>query len=492
MLIILHTYAEDREKSMTVTSLIKQTLKFILIVALSGEMYYFANGFHNIWFLMWIAPIPLCLYALNNSFLATLFAGFLAYFIGGLSDAYVYSHTDMGATTFIYGALIHAIFYAFLLTVFRFFAKHKYWFSSFIFAFSWILYEFIFSLFSIHGTNISIAYTQLHNLPLIQIAAITGIWGISFLLIFVPASIAFIWHYHKNKKLALKAGIITMILLALTLSYGFYRLNAPESKTKLKVGLAAIELNRKDFLAVLNNNDQKIANNVVQRYIEATQLLAKNGAKIILLPEEVLYLQENNTKQILNKFSLTAKKNNVYLIVGLNVKEQNKLFNSAYLFLPTGKIAFRYDKEHLLPFANEAYYTPGNKTETLQIPDVGNIAVAICKDMDFVFPALKYSQQNVGAIFVPAWDFGYDAWIHGRMALMRGIEGNFPVIRAGKDGLLTISDNKGRIIAKAHTKDSKDKTLVIGEIPITSGKSIYSKIASLLAPMKFADDNKNI
>jgi apolipoprotein N-acyltransferase len=465
---------------MAVKSFIKQTLKFILVVVLSGEMYYFANGFHNIWSLMWIAPIPLCLYALNNSFLATLFAGLLAYFIGGLSDAYVYSHTDIGATTFVYGALIHAIFYAFLLTLFRYVALRKYWFSSFIFAFIWVLYEFIFSLFSIHGTNISIAYTQLHNLPIIQIATITGIWGISFLLIFVPANIAFICHYHKNKKLALKTGIITIILLALTLSFGFYRLHSPKSKATIKVGIAAIEINRKEFLAVLNNNDQKIINNVVQRYVETIQLLAKNGAKIILLPEEVAYLQENNTKQVLNKFSFAAKKNNVYLIVGLNVKEQNKLFNSAYLFLPNGKIAFRYDKEHLLPFAKEAYYTPGNKTETLQIPNIGNIAVAICKDMDFVFPALKYSQQNVGAIFVPAWDFGYDAWIHGRMALMRGIEGNFSVIRAGKDGLLTISDNKGRIIAKAHTKDSKDKTLVIGEIPVTSGKSLYSKITHFI------------
>ena len=393
---------------------IKNIMRFILTVCLSGAAFYFANGFHNIWQLMWIAPIPLCVYALNATFSATFFAGFFAFLIGGFADVLVYSHTKIGMSGFAQGAVIQAIAHTILLMVFRYFAiKFKHWSAVFVFAFGWISYEFIVSLFSIHGTDGCIAYTQMPNLPIIQIAAITGIWGISFLLIFVPSSIAFMWHYQQNKNLM----IITSSILALVLGFGAYQIFMPTSETKIKVGLAAVQLSRSESAAVFTNDNQNVVESVIRRYEACIKSLAEQGAKVVLLPEEVAHLQENNMERVIEQFSLAAQSNKVYLIVGLNTKEHDKFYNSAYVFLPDSKMVFRYDKQHLIPFGEEANYTPGNKLEILQTNVFGKIGVAICKDMDFVRPALSYSRLGVGAIFVPAWDFGYDAWIHGRMAL---------------------------------------------------------------------------
>lgn len=51
-------------------------------------------------------------------------------------------------------------------------------------------------------------------------------------------------------------------------------------------------------------------------------------------------------------------------------------------------------------------------------------------------------------MLVPAWDFVADLWQHGQIAVMRGVEDGFSIARAAKQGYLTVSDNRGRIVAE--------------------------------------------
>ncbi len=41
-----------------------------------------------------------------------------------------------------------------------------------------------------------------------------------------------------------------------------------------------------------------------------------------------------------------------------------------------------------------------------------------------------------------------DGWLHGRMAVLRGVESGFTIVRAAKPGVLTVSDDRGRILAQ--------------------------------------------
>lgn len=53
----------------------------------------------------------------------------------------------------------------------------------------------------------------------------------------------------------------------------------------------------------------------------------------------------------------------------------------------------------------------------------------ICKDMDFPRLSRRYGVKGVGLLLVPAWDFTLDGWLHGRMAVMRGVESGFTIVR---------------------------------------------------------------
>ena len=55
-------------------------------------------------------------------------------------------------------------------------------------------------------------------------------------------------------------------------------------------------------------------------------------------------------------------------------------------------------------------------------------------------------------LLVPAWDFDVDGWLHGRMAILRGVESGFSIVRAPKQGILTVTDDRGRVLAGGRIK----------------------------------------
>jgi len=137
-------------------------------------------------------------------------------------------------------------------------------------------------------------------------------------------------------------------------------------------------------------------------------------------------------------------------------------YNRAVLYTPHAPAA-SYDKEHLLP-PFESQMTPG--TEQLTVArDGANLGVAICKDMDFTATTVAYGALDAQIMLVPAWDFVVDRSWHGHMAIMRGVEGGFSVVRAAKDGFLTVSDDRGRILGEVRSDSAPFATLLV-DVPV--------------------------
>jgi apolipoprotein N-acyltransferase len=59
------------------------------------------------------------------------------------------------------------------------------------------------------------------------------------------------------------------------------------------------------------------------------------------------------------------------------------------------------------------------------------------------------------------------------MAVMRGIEGGFAVARSARDGLLTLSDDRGRILAETSAVGRDDVVSLVAELPVRGGATPY-------------------
>jgi apolipoprotein N-acyltransferase len=78
----------------------------------------------------------------------------------------------------------------------------------------------------------------------------------------------------------------------------------------------------------------------------------------------------------------------------------------------------------------EADYRVGRGPGIFSIEGI-RAGVAICKDMDFPATIRACGRAGVRILFVPAWDFGRDGWLHGRMAVLGGVEEGFTLVRTG-------------------------------------------------------------
>ena len=138
-------------------------------------------------------------------------------------------------------------------------------------------------------------------------------------------------------------------------------------------------------------------------------------------------------------------------------------FNSSRLYSPDGKLEANYDKHHLIPGVEPE--KPGDKRVVLDEPS-GHWGLQICKDMDFPKLSREYAAEGANLLLVPAWDFNLDGWLHARMALLRAVENGFALARSARNGLLTLSDNRGRILAEAATAPDRVVS-VTGQVTVS-------------------------
>jgi apolipoprotein N-acyltransferase len=457
------------------STIYRKILLFMITVGISSSAYYLSLSEKNIWILLWIAPLPICIYVLKNPLSLGITASFAVSIISGSAMILCSPLPGVVAKLLLAGVLLQAITYSIVLTIFRYIALHyMHWSCSLVFAAGITAVEFIGSLFSRGGSIGSIAYSQTSNLPVIQIASIAGIWAITFLLSILPAGVALALYYRRGKQVKAKCILFPLSLLIVTVGFGLHVLFMPVQGTMVQIGIAAEPITFEQYMSIASHKDPQQVSDLVQRYTTDIEELSRSGAQVILLPEKIVTIADQN--DFLNHFAEAAKRNNVYLIIGMSNKAGENFYNSAFIFSPSGEVLRQYNKQHLLlPLENN--YTPGTSISIINTAVYGKIGVEICKDMDFSHPALQYSQKGTGILFVPALDFHYDGWTHGRVAVMRGVEGNYSVARAGQWGLLTLSDNHGRIINMKPTDTGNGTaTLLRGSLIPSQGQSIYSRM----------------
>jgi apolipoprotein N-acyltransferase len=188
-----------------------------------------------------------------------------------------------------------------------------------------------------------------------------------------------------------------------------------------------------------------------------------------VLPEKLgaVLDSENGTADPI--FQRLADRSGATIVVGQVHVAGAAKYNQARVYQPKEPV-LSYDKEHMLP-PFESSLTPG--TALVMLPKHAEPwGVAICKDMDFTPLSRKYGKAAVGLMLVPAWDFNMDRGWHGHIAVMRGVEDGFSLVRAAKDGYLTVSDNRGRVVAETRSDAAPFATL-LASVPAVHSATVY-------------------
>jgi apolipoprotein N-acyltransferase len=263
---------------------------------------------------------------------------------------------------------------------------------------------------------------------------------------------------------------VTFGVLAAVLIFGLVRLGATPRGPLVRVGLIASDLPANDDVAAPGAETERL----FEGYAAEAERLAAGGAQIVVLPEKLGVVLDAENGKADPIFQGVADRTGATIVVGevhLSelVKDRAAKYNQARVYQPHAEV-LSYDKQHMLP-PFESPLTPGTALVTLP-KQSATWGIAICKDMDFAAPARRYGKANVGLMLVPAWDFNRDRAWHGHMALMRGVENGFSMVRAAKNGYLTVSDDRGRVLAEVRSDAAPFATLV-ASVPAAHSATLY-------------------
>lgn len=324
---------------------------------------------------------------------------------------------------------------------------------------------------------------------LIQIANITGVYGVSFLAAMVNAKIA-------KRPLAWRSWILVLCILGAVIGYGRYEVQKPVAGNKVRIGVVQpnIPLDIKW--------DSQYTNWMVDKLVAISE--KATPCDILIWPETAVPTLTKSA-EIQKQLGLMTEELGCALIVGSQgVDEEKNYYNSAFLISKEGDLAGEYRKIHLVPFGE---YVPFGKrlpflkrltpiqggfkagsNYTVFSVNGSNLATLIC--FEDIFPGLTRRFVLNGAnilvnITNDAW-FGNSAgpYQHAVLSVFRAVENRTPLVRATNTGLSCFVSPNGEILETI--KDSSGNELLVKgyavrEIIANSGNTFYTKYGDVFS-----------
>lgn len=369
----------------------------------------------------------------------------------------------------------------------------------------------------------SVANSQYSFTWFIQLASVTGIWGISFMLYwFASVAVWAIDRYGKNQPMRNAVYGYSGILL-LVIVFGAVRTNTGNHEQKVKIaGLSApsfgyleamyktatgkdikinphlsvtspelqqVNLAQISFIETGDTVKYKTGYNALQKINDSlfvlSQKAADAGARIISWSEANAIGFRFQDKALVEKGSKFAAKNKVYLLMAMAIMDTGKIYfgkkfieNKAVFIGPDGAILNVFHKNKPVPFAESS--KPGDGKIPVIATPYGIVSTSICYDADFPREMQQLSGNKTDILLLPSGDWYSIAPYHTHMAVLRGIENGCSLVRQASGGLSVAVDNRGN--EYAHMDFFKDGTkLWVADVPVGHVDTVYSVIGDILA-----------
>jgi apolipoprotein N-acyltransferase len=437
------------------------------LAVLGGLLLRWSFGLHPVWWLAWVAPAPLLVAALRSTRWMAFAWALLAGLIGASAQLHYLTLTVPLAAALLITVLLALPWVVVVSLTRRIMSTSSSPWTVLAYPLLWCAFDTLLAHLHPDGNWSSLAYSQAGFAPALQIVSLLGVAGLVFVLSLFPATLALaVVHGWRAARWPFACAVLMMLGC---LGFGHARIPAAASPQGALVGLAAID----DFIG------PRVPAAEVERiwaqYERHVDALAGQGARIVLLPEKVAVLAPDAAAALRQRMAKLAARAGVWLSVGIGVNagiDDGGKTNHLWLFAPDGRLAADYLKHHLAP--PERDYAAGAGFEVRAI-DGTRYGLAICKDAHFAEMGRSYAGLGAQALLVPAWDFGEDGEYAARLSAVRSVETGMPMLRAAREGLLTISDAYGRVVVEKASAPLPGVTL-LGRVPAPlSSPTLYSR-----------------
>lgn len=329
-----------------------------------------------------------------------------------------------------------------------------------------------------------------------QVADLTGILGVTFLVIYVNSSIyEVITRIREGRQHPWLPAAMLAVVLTLVLAYGAVRIGMVERSMSAVPSLAVgvVQTNR-------GAGDKHVDQGLFLREHQemSRELVKTKPLDIIVWPESVIGMSLTSREGTLPPGLLGDLRTPLLFGAVLQIQDhgERRMYNSAVLADANGRIAGTYDKMVLVPFGEyipfgdtfpqlyswspySGRFWKGENAEPLRLN--GHVlSVNIC--YEDIFPGhVRMLMRGGREHRVPEVMFNVtnDSWYgntvqpmeHLVLASFRSIEHRRALVRSTNTGISAIVDPVGRIKERTN---QWTKALLAGKVPLMQGRTVYA------------------
>lgn len=345
-----------------------------------------------------------------------------------------------------------------------------------------------------------LAHSQYQLLPVIQIADLTGAYGVSFVLLMANQLASQLPDLRARRNWRWRAqGLALTVVLAATLLYGWHKLAADaQAAPHLRVALVQANVTPRNGMSVKEQMTHLAA------YDRLTREAAKEKPDLIVWPSSSLP-GPIDFWMIRLYVNHVANRAGTHLLVGgaggdkfAPAREGHLPYsNSEFLISPSGGLEGQYNKIRLTPFSEqvplqgiinwprwittlEKSFLPGDGYTLFQVSQA-RFGTPICWENEF--PDLFRRFVLAGANFMVSVTnesvFGATSGPHQTLAMnvFRAVENRVAIARAATTGVSAFIDSQGRIVSRVRDSSGADlfvPGILTWDVPLSDKKTFYT------------------
>jgi apolipoprotein N-acyltransferase len=340
--------------------------------------------------------------------------------------------------------------------------------------------------------------SQASVIPVVQLASLTGVFGLSALVALVGTAAAAVT-LSRGRGARVGAGSVALLLVAVV-AWGAWRASAGTlaAGPAVRVGLVQGSIPQDQKWDPAHRDE------ILRRYLDLSRRVIEQGAEIVIWPEASTPFFFDLDTVLASPIRRLAAETDTPLLIGTDQVEvdvnggPDRYYNSAVLVDGDGRTRGSYRKMQLVPFGE---YVPlksllffvGPLVEAVSDFSAGDspvvleaggrrISVAICYESVYPWIARAFvanGSQLLATITNDAW-FGRSsaAYQHFEQGAIRAVEQARYVVRAANTGISGAVDPYGRVLSATPLFVTTTSTV---DVHLLQSRTIYSRTGDVVA-----------
>lgn len=324
----------------------------------------------------------------------------------------------------------------------------------------------------------SLSVSQFWNLGLMQVASVTGVVGVSFIVTLFASIVNYIWEEGIRRKTIMNAVGYGLVVVVITSVGMFYveKITTTDQTVRIAAGVENFNLLLEDksiLVQYSGTDEEKMLQANIDIINEWVKLAVLNKASMLVFPEDAFVCHEPSSENFIEHVKSIARDNKINILLPLlrlPIDEGKKQKNTLNFINSSGELLNTYTKNHLVPVVEEPTTEKGDGNTPVVEVDGVKYTYLICAD--YTSNKYAYNGREADIFLNPSYDWKAFQYFTSYGVQARAIECGFSVLRNPVNGNIILYDIFGRPLHMQNVMNVHTGMIYL-DIPKQGRQTIY-------------------